>query len=458
MLRRVPFGRPRPGPKLQPSGPLAEAAGALVDPAAGEAAPTARAFRWRVQARLPRLTRRRLLFAVLAVSLLGAVLAYGERQRFSAEGADLSRRLIGDENTARLESWYFRLQDRADRLKFRVLGGGGLPLSNEQVVVQVLPLAPGPVVYIDRSKRADLSQLPEVVVRSLPPPLAPPEIKPLRASPDPGEGAWTAAGLPRNTATDPLMLKTFLRPDPARPYASVGVLLVDSRRVRLHITGGTIDPGGDRGVKGPGTIPQGDVATLLAAWNGGFKGPHGGFGMRADGKEYRPLRNGLATVCVDAQGAITMGEWGAGMAWAETLVACRQNAVLLVKDGEVSKRVGEGNDTWGYVNVNSAEFITWRSAIGLTKDGNLLVAAGNSLSAATLAKALQAAGAYTAMQLDINSPYVLTALFFGQSDGSLRAEKFMDSMPDSASRFFKTQERDFMYLTYDDSRYRSLVR
>lgn len=132
----------------------------------------------------------------------------------------------------------------------------------------------------------------------------------------------------------------------------------------------------------------------------------------------------------------------------------RQNAVLLVKNGEVSRRVAEGNNTWGYVEVNSAEFITWRSAIGLTKDGNLILAAGNSLSAETLAKALWAAGAYTAMQLDINSPYVLLSAFFPQPDGSLKAERFMDGMPDSPNRFLRTNDRDFLYVTLDESRYR----
>jgi len=120
----------------------------------------------------------------------------------------------------------------------------------------------------------------------------------------------------------------------------------------------------------------------------------------------------------------------------------------------VSRRTGEGNDTWGYVEVNSAEFITWRSAVGLTKDGHLLYAAGNSLSARTLAEALAAAGAHTAMQLDIISPYVLLGSYFQQPDGALKAERFMDGMPDSASGFLRSQERDFMYVTLDETRYR----
>ncbi|KAA0239761.1 hypothetical protein EDM76_02870 [bacterium] len=229
---------------------------------------------------------------------------------------------------------------------------------------------------------------------------------------------------------------------------------MDARRIRLHMTGGTVDPGGDRGVKGSGNIPADQYVNLLAAINGGFKGPHGGFGMYADGKEYRPLRNGLASIAVMKDGAIKMGEWGKDLSWDENTVAVRQNAVLLVQGGEVSPRTAEGNDTWGYVEVDSSEFITWRSAIGLTKDGNLLFAAGNSLSAETLAKALWAAGAHTAMQLDINSPYVLISAFFAQPGGTPKAERFMDNMPDSPARFLKAQERDFFWVTLDETHYR----
>lgn len=440
-------GRPAPPQPLpEVSALIAEAAGRV-----GETSAAASTARRRSLFRA--LTRRRVLLAIAAVALVAAGGAYTQRDAFTAQGADLSRRLIGDERTARVESWYFRLQDRVDRTKYRIFGGETNPFATDDIVVEWVPRGPGRIVHIDRS-------VPFQPVYALDPgdlidqPMKPPATRALRDHLEPGEGAWTTSGLPRSTATDMLMAKTFIHPDPSRPYASVGVLLIDQRRARLHIVGGTDDPGGDRGVHGPGAIAADDLALLLAAWNGGFKGPHGGFGMVADGQEYRPLRNGLATICTGENGRIVMGTWGSTLAWSDTFTACRQNAVLLVENGEVSTRVGEGNDTWGYVQVDSTEFITWRSAVGLTADGNLLFAAGNSLSAESLAKALWAAGAETAMQLDINSPYVLASTFFAQPGSSTTPAKFMESMPDSASRFFKTQERDFMYVTYDDSRYR----
>lgn len=400
-----------------------------------------------------RVTGRRVALAGALVLVVVAAFAYSQRTSFGAQGAELSRGLIGDERTARIESWYFRIQDRLDRARYRVLGGSTNPFDGNEVRVDFVPRpeALTVVYYIGPSQpqgvplTADIFRLP---------PLRLPSTRPLRDSPEPGEGVWTSAGLPRSTPSDMLMAKTFVRPDKTRPYALVGVLLIDSRRVRLHISAGTVDPGGDRGIKGTGLIPQDQLKNLLAAWNGGFRGPHGGYGAYLDGKEYRPLRNGLASIAVTKDGEISMGEWGVDLTWSDNFVSVRQNAVLLVRDGEVSKRTAEGNETWGYVEVDSSDFITWRSAVGLTKDGNLLVAAGNSLSAETLANALWAAGAWTAMQLDINNPYVLVSLFFPGTETTPTAERFMASMADSPSRFFKTQERDFMYVTLDDGRFR----
>jgi hypothetical protein len=55
------------------------------------------------------------------------------------------------------------------------------------------------------------------------------------------------------------------------------------------------------------------------------------------------------------------------------------------------------------------------------------------------------------MQLDINNPYVLTGLYFHQPDGAIESERFMATMADTPNRFLRTNERDFMYLTLDES-------
>ncbi len=391
-----------------------------------------------------------------ALVVAGAI-AYPQRSKFTSHGADLSRSIIGDERTAQLESYYFRLEDRVNHLSYTVLGRRDEPFSSEVRVYWVADPPAQTIPYV-RARFDDEYNMPAVhteftMVFSAPTPMIPPATKQVRDTLDAGEGTWTTLGLPRTSPNDMLMAKTFIRPDKSRPYATVGVLLLDTRRIKLNMRGGTLDPGGHRGVAGSGVISKDEYAGLLVAFNGGFKGPHGNYGMFADGKEYVPLRNGLASIATYTDGSIKMGEWGKDLAMSPDVTAVRQNAVLLVRDCEVSSRVREGNDTWGYVAVNSAEFITWRSAVGMTKDGNLLVAAGTSLSAETLAKAMWAAGACTAMQLDINSPYVLTSLYTPAADGSLKSEKFMESMPDNPARFLRTNERDFLYITLEESRY-----
>lgn len=399
-------------------------------------------------------TWKRALLGTLAMVVLAGILAFPQRHKFTAQGADLSRTLIGDDNTARIEGWYFRVDDRIAKTRYRLLGGSTDPFGRIEPRMELVPQAKArEVVYVVGSTaRSSASAL---SADSLgPPAMVLPRTIPLRENLEAGEGVWTTAGLPRSSPTDMLMAKTFIRPDKSRPYALVGVLLVDSRRVRLNLVGGTGQPAGSRGVKGAGQIPKEAHPTLLAAWTGGFKGEHGSFGMWAEGREFLPLRNGLASVVSYKDGTIKVGEWGRDFTWDDSISGVRQNVVLLVDKGEVSRRVNEGNDTWGYVAANSAEFITWRSAIGVTKDGNLIIAGGNSLSAATLAQALWATGAHYAMQLDINSPYVLTGLYTPQPDGSIKAEKFMDSMPDTPMRFLRANDRDLQYLTLDETRYR----
>ncbi|HTE83826.1 MAG TPA: phosphodiester glycosidase family protein [Dehalococcoidia bacterium] len=400
--------------------------------------------------------RKRIGLGLLAVLLLLVAGGYTQLSRHTDGIADLSRQTLGDEKTARLESWYLAGQDRVDQLKYRLFGRSTDPFGQGHVQLRAVSAASETTANEDYTFEDEFPTIaaPVAVEQPKPAPLELPEINPLGSNVNRGEAAWTTDGLPHSSPDDVLMAKTLFRPDPVRPYAAVGVLLIDKRRIRLHMTGGTEDPGGDLGIRGPGIVPDADRSDLLAAWNGGFKGPHGNWGMIADGKQYRPLRNGYASVAVSDDGTITIGEWGRDLSWNDDIVAVRQNAVLLVDNCEISRRANEGNNTWGYVQVNSAEFITWRSAIGVTRNGDLLVASGNSLSAATLARALWAAGACYAMQLDINTPYVLTSLFFPQEDGSIGRAKFMGSMVDNPGRFLTRQTRDFMYVTLDETNFK----
>ena len=81
--------------------------------------------------RTRRFSKKRFAQGLLVGLLLFSAYAYIERDRYAHQFADLSRSLIGDENTARIESWYFSVQDRIDRTKYSVFGGSTNPFEED---------------------------------------------------------------------------------------------------------------------------------------------------------------------------------------------------------------------------------------------------------------------------------------------------------------------------------------
>ena len=71
----------------------------------------------------PRITKKRIALVVLLGLLVGMATAYTQKDQLSPKVANFSRTVIGDENTARVESWWFTVQDRIDKVKYKLLGG-----------------------------------------------------------------------------------------------------------------------------------------------------------------------------------------------------------------------------------------------------------------------------------------------------------------------------------------------
>jgi len=279
-------------------------------------------------------------------------------------------------------------------------------------------------------------------------PMQLPPMSPIVAPALPGEGIWTTAGLPGPDALPPLA-KAFIRPDAARPYALVTLLQVDLRVARLHIVAGTAQPGGPRGLAGAGVIPRVDWSQdrLLATFNGGFKYADGAYGLMSGGTVYVPPVWGAATVALTSAGHVIMGSWGLDRRLTGAnggLTAWRQNGALLIDHGRIAPLTQDGA-AWGLTILNRA--YTWRSGIGLTRHGTLLYAAGDALSAATLAQALRAAGAVTALQLDIN-PFWVRAFTYGRdAAGQLVAAPLNPGMYGTGRDYLTGDARDFFYMT-----------
>ncbi|HEU5227547.1 MAG TPA: phosphodiester glycosidase family protein, partial [Ktedonobacteraceae bacterium] len=327
------------------------------------------------------------IIAVLAVIFLS--------QGNGATGAwmaDTLRAIIGPTATAQIESWYLGLNNMASQWQYQ--------LSDKKVT------APW--------NGAVSTPLPTPPPKATLAPMLLTPMKPLISPALPGEGRWaTLSQAPAPYNYLPLDARAFIRPDPAHPYAIVTLLQFDTRFTLLHIVGGTVEPGGRRGIHGPGRIPAADLQnnTLLAAFNGGFKYADGQYGLMTNGTVYVPPQRGSATVAVTKEGKIALGAWGVDPllnSRNKDLLAWRQNAALLIDRGVINPLTHDGA-AWGGTILNSA--YTWRSAIGIMADGSLVYAAGNALTAETLGKALKAAGAVMAMQTDINPFWVRAFLY-----------------------------------------------
>ncbi|HEV2239374.1 MAG TPA: phosphodiester glycosidase family protein, partial [Ktedonobacterales bacterium] len=346
-----------------------------------------------------------------------------------AKGADLLRAVLGPRLTAQIESYYFGATDTLTRLRTQVSHNhGAAPWAVSHT--SALPAGPAGPAPQGRGSVARLMTLPTIHT------LISPTL--------PDEGVWISSGLPApSTRGWPVpMAKTYLRPDPDRPYAVVMLVAVDLRQAQLHLVDGTAEPA----YGGPGVIPAADQSTalLLGAFNGGFKAADGHYGLMVNGRTYLPPQPHAATLALYRDNTVRIGEWGTDAVPTTGMVAFRQNGAPLIVDGAVNPTAASDGWSWGAPIL--ANIYTWRSALALTDDGVLLYAAGNAVSASTLARALVAAGAQQAMELDINPVWVRCMTY--QADHSmLTARKLRDDMYGYSNQFLVPYERDFIYVT-----------
>jgi len=262
-----------------------------------------------------------------------------------------------------------------------------------------------------------------------------------------GEGVWSA--YIQDAKGDSVAYRTFLQPDPNRPYTLVAVVAIDLIRTQLHFVLGTIEPAGPDVPPHSGAIPQTDRAAnvLLAAFNGGFKARHGQFGAMSNGILALPPRDGLGTLVIYKSGRVSLGEWEAGMTITPDMNALRQNGPLVIQQGEINPRIYNNSpQDWGYT-VNDVS-PTVRSGVGLSADEKtLFYFCGPSLSMEALAKSMQAAGAWNAIQLDINNYWVLFVKM--QPSGSkIMPEPLLPRlMVANVDRYLWNYSRDYFYLT-----------
>lgn len=280
------------------------------------------------------------------------------------------------------------------------------------------------------------STVPPPTTAPLPPLPRPGSLKPLVSPALSGEGTWHAA--PGSAVPGgPAIYTTQLRP--AAGYPASGVAWIDTAATRLVLYAGTSEP--------YGTWPQqGSVAAalqpkLLAAFNSGFKIYSYRTGWYDLGRTAMPLQPGAASLVTFSDGSATVGQWGRDVSLTSNVVSVRQNLTLLVDNGAPAANatdVPAWGSTLGHVTY------TWRSAVGVTRAGDLVYVAGPSLDPALLARLLIAAGAVRAMELDINPEWVSLADYV-HSRGAISAEyNLLPGMYHSPGIFVRSDSRDFL--------------
>ena len=198
--------------------------------------------------------------------------------------------------------------------------------------------------------------------------------------------------------------------------SDVTLLRFDQRLVHLALHAGLSEPGGQGWTYGD-HIDASEVHRVLAAFNGGFKLSYGPVGFLADGRAAVALTAGLGSIVTYGNGMTDIGKWQQGVPASGLRVASvLQNLRLLVDRGVAASTVEnciEG--CWGATLGDGADVA--RSALGITGEGQLVWAAGESLSPAMIAQALIEAGVLRAVELDINPEWIAGYLYVHHAAG-----------------------------------------
>lgn len=355
-------------------------------------------------------SKRRRWFRGLALALglataltLGLWIAVNRVEWLGPLVADSLRAVIGKDNVARLEDFAYRMQDRV----FLLLRSGEKP----KAYWEVPPEPASPAQAEQAPSGTPDSAAPKLATdKNLAAPFHPENPGPVHASwSAPGDGIWVPmpeVDYPENPVR---MYKTLLHPDKQRSWAELFVVAIDLRQTEIHMVPGTREPVATEEealtLDRPGRVLPEHEATVIAAFNGGFKTEHGRYGMKFyDTLIVRP-REDVCTVARYQDNTMRIASWEklreseADMSW------WRQTPGCMYEDNELHAMLRDGLvKRWGA--TLDGETVIRRSAIGISADGNILyVGISNHTTAPAIATGMNHAGSVTVAQLDINYSY-----------------------------------------------------
>ncbi|HBX70708.1 MAG TPA: hypothetical protein DEH25_15335 [Chloroflexi bacterium] len=417
--------------------------------------------------KMPKQKKRWIVIGIVLVLVIAGLILAANWRTVGKQMANPLRGLLGVQAVAKIETVIFKVQDQIEQWKFDLgLAEAENPFGVAASPIEGSPTPASQVIPPTQTESPTPTENPAepqstVDPESLAEPTAIPPTLTVAPSPTPtgwvlaniepfgdlqGEGIWQPYLY--SLAGEVVAYRTFLQPDPERPYTLVAVVAFDLTKTDLRFVLGLEEPSKTGGPHGWGNIPVDDMqpGKLLAAFNGGFIAEHGGYGAMADGVTALAGRSGLATLAIYNDNSVRIGEWGTDFYVDGDYRAWRQNALMIVHNGEINEKVYTGTEAeWG-ANLDGAT-VTMRSAVGISEDNSVLYYfAGPSLSMPVLADAMVAAGAHNGMLLDINPTHAhFTAMRV--VDGKLTAEAlYPEEMDLWVDRYLHQWDQDFFYV------------
>jgi hypothetical protein len=355
---------------------------------------------------------------------------------FGPAVADGARAVLGPGPVAWAEDVVYGIEDRVKSVVYRD--------AAPKTFWEAPPSAP----------EAPIAEAPVASSASAVPAFAPPTFEPPEPSvAAPGDGRWLPIVDPRAPGEAATMYKTTVHPDARRSYAAVAVVALDLERLGLSLVAGFLEPQSSAvpNAERPGLIPADHFGDLVAAFNGGFKAEHGHYGMMLGGRTFLPPRKTACTVALYKSGAIGIRTFSALEDGVADMSAYRQTPPCLVEEGHINETLLTTEDAHGWGAAVGGATIIRRSAVGLDHDKKMLFyAIGDGVNAGTLARAMIAAGAENAAQLDVNQAYPRFVLFSPAPphEAPRVASALIPDIQFSRAEYVARPEmRDFFYVT-----------
>jgi hypothetical protein len=285
-----------------------------------------------------------------------------------------------------------------------------LPSAMPGAVIDALSLADpfeARVAVSLSGQRSIASGIAEAVGQFLPPPArAEPSVL---SSSVPGQTLFA-----QNMVNAVPLVDVWRVPSAGVGQGSITVAAFDPARTELVLHPGSIQPGSNGPWLNGSEVGSAERASLLAAFNAGFKTADSRGGWFSEGRTVVPLVPGAASVVIYADGGVDIGFWGTEVPASNRAVgSVRQNLQLLIDHGQGQLQSPSNEkqlEQWWGVAYQAAPLVA-RSALGITANGTLVWAAGTDVSIPALTNALLAHGVVRALELDINAPLVRGFLY-----------------------------------------------